>query len=134
HSFSTGGTLSYVNGSFPAVQGAQGTLRLYNSFPSCDTGVLSWTATTSAQPPPPPPPPAPPPPPPAEALCRVPNVIGKTLPRAKTAIRRAGCTVGRIRRVRSRKLAGHVIAQSPPPRKTFLGHKPVNLVVSRGRR
>ena len=129
HSWSTGGTQSYVTGSFLGAQGAQGALRLTGTFPSCDTGVLSWTATTQAQPPPPPPPPIV-----YDVWCRVPNVIGRSLARAKKAIRHAGCTVGRIRRVASPKPVGHVIAQSPPPRKIIVGRPPVNLVVSRGRR
>ena len=42
-------------GSFPTVQGAQGTMRVRDSSdPSCDTGELAWTATTTATPPPPP--------------------------------------------------------------------------------
>jgi beta-lactam-binding protein with PASTA domain len=39
-------------------------------------------------------------------------VIGLRLARAKTKIRRARCSVGRVRRARSR-LVGRVIGQSP---------------------
>jgi beta-lactam-binding protein with PASTA domain len=44
--------------------------------------------------------------------CRVPRVIGMRLTRARTQIRRANCSVGRIRRARSRRV-GRVIGQSP---------------------
>jgi hypothetical protein len=70
-------------------------------------------------PPPPPPPPLPPPPPPGSPppeLCRVPRVIGLKLAKATTRIRRAKCSVGKIRRARSaRSRQGRVIAQSPRP-------------------
>ncbi len=69
-------------------------------------------------PPPPPepvPPPLPPPtqPPPPSGTCRVPRVIGKKLPAARSAIRRAHCAVGRVRRARSRRAKGRVVGQSP---------------------
>ena len=44
----------------------------------------------------------------------VPRVIGLTLVRARTRIRRAHCSVGRIRRAHSRRV-GRVISQSPRP-------------------
>jgi beta-lactam-binding protein with PASTA domain len=44
----------------------------------------------------------------------VPRVIGLKLARAKTKIRQAQCSVGTVRRARSRKV-GRVIAQSPKP-------------------
>lgn len=48
------------------------------------------------------------------ARCVVPRLVGKTLAVARTALRRSRCTVGRIRRVRSRKArVGRVITQSP---------------------
>jgi PASTA domain/Divergent InlB B-repeat domain len=59
-----------------------------------------------------PPPPPPPPPPPALRQCRVPRVIGLRLAKARTRIRRAHCSVGRVRRARSRRV-GRVISQSP---------------------
>jgi hypothetical protein len=69
-------------------------------------------------PPPPPPPPLPPPPPPQppppppSARCRVPRVIGLRLGAAKRKIRQRRCSVGRIRRARSRRV-GRVIGQRP---------------------
>jgi GH25 family lysozyme M1 (1,4-beta-N-acetylmuramidase) len=61
-------------------------------------------------PPPPPPPPRPPPPPPIQ--CRVPRVIGMRLLTARARIRRANCSLGRVRRARSRRV-GRVLAQAP---------------------
>jgi hypothetical protein len=37
-----------VSGSFPSEGNAQGTLRLVNTDPLCDSGVLDWTSTASA--------------------------------------------------------------------------------------
>ena len=62
--------------------------------------------------PPPPQPPPPQPPPSQTARCRVPRVIGMRLGPAKQRIRRARCSVGRISRVRSRRV-GRVLRQSP---------------------
>jgi len=63
--------------------------------------------------PPPPPPVVPPPPPPAPLVrCVVPRVIGMTLRRARAVIRARHCSVGRVTRVRSRRV-GRVIRQSP---------------------
>jgi hypothetical protein len=43
-------------GTFPGPQSAAGTFRFYNratsASPACDTGTVSWTATTTATPPP----------------------------------------------------------------------------------
>lgn len=73
---------------------------------------------------------APPPPPPHPKRCVVPRVIGFTLARAKQRIRSRGCTVGRIRRVHSRRV-GRVLAQSPRPDVTKAGGFRVRLVVGR---
>jgi hypothetical protein len=65
-------------------------------------------------------------------LCVVPRVRGKKLAAARRAIRRANCRVGRVRRARSQRPSGRVLAQKPRPGKRLpLGTK-VNLVVSRG--
>jgi hypothetical protein len=90
-----------------------------------DAGLPSWNYQIVVAPPPPPPPPPPlppppppppqpppPPPPPPRVRCTVPRVVGLRLAPARTKIRRAHCSVGRIRRVRSRKV-GRVISQSP---------------------
>jgi hypothetical protein len=84
--------------------------------------------------PPPPPPPAPPPPPPPPARCRVPRVVGMRLARAKTRIRRARCSVGRLQRIRSRRPPGRVVGQSPRAGASRPRGTRVNLKVSRGRR
>ena len=68
-------------------------------------------------PPPPAPPPAPPPPVPAPPpappdRCVVPRVIGMKLSRARTRIRRAHCSVGRVTRRRAGRV-GRVLAQRP---------------------
>jgi hypothetical protein len=79
---------------------------------------------------PPPPPGPPPPPPPPRQRCMVPRVTGLTLARAKPRIRRRGCSVGRIRRVHSRRV-GRVLAQSPRPGTTKPHGARVRLVVGR---
>jgi beta-lactam-binding protein with PASTA domain len=64
--------------------------------------------------------------------CKVPRVIGKGLTKARTAIRAANCSVGRVRRVQSKRTRGHVVRQSPlAGRRLAVGSK-VNLFVSRG--
>jgi uncharacterized delta-60 repeat protein len=81
-------------------------------------------------PPPPPPLPPPPPPPPPPVRCRVPRVVGTTLGRARTRIRRAHCRVGRIRRARSAHV-GRVLRQSPRPGAVRPRGARINLVVGR---
>lgn len=92
-----------------------------------------------APPPPPPPPPGPPPPgppappPPARPSpprCLVPRVVGLRLAAARVKIRRARCSVGRIRRARSRHV-GRVLRQSPKARRLVSRGTRVNLVVGR---
>jgi Tol biopolymer transport system component len=81
---------------------------------------------------PPPPPPAPfsPPPPSAPARWFIPRLAGLTPGRAEISLRRANCSHGRVRRVRSKR-AGHVIAQSPRPGSLRPRGARVNLVVGR---
>jgi beta-lactam-binding protein with PASTA domain len=62
--------------------------------------------------------------------CHVPRVIGLRLAKAKTKIRRARCSVGRIRRARSRRV-GRVIGQNPRPGVFKRRGFPVKLVVGR---
>jgi hypothetical protein len=50
--------------------------------------------------------------PPPVVRCVVPRLLRKTLPVARAALRRSHCAVGRIRRVRSRRV-GRVVAQNP---------------------
>jgi hypothetical protein len=67
--------------------------------------------------------------------CVVPNVVGKTLRSAASAISHANCRLGRIKRgFSSRVKPGRVIAQSPRPGQRLRGRAPVNVVISRGSR
>jgi uncharacterized delta-60 repeat protein len=66
--------------------------------------------------------------------CRVPNVIGKTLRAAKTALVRANCRLGRVRHRVSAKVArGRVVTQRPAPGKALANGSKIDLVLSRGR-
>jgi hypothetical protein len=67
-------------------------------------------------------------------FCVVPRVKGKSLPRARKAIRRAHCSVGRVRYARSRRARGRVVSQSLKPGARKAAGTKVNLVVSRGLR
>lgn len=67
--------------------------------------------------------------------CVVPKVIGKRLAAAKTAIRKARCSVGRISRAYSTRVkSGRVISQKPRPRAKLAVGSAVKLTVSRGKR
>jgi PASTA domain len=67
--------------------------------------------------------------------CVVPNVRGKTLRAARSAITRSRCRVGQIRRTYSnRARAGRVMAQTPRAGAGRAAGARVNLVVSKGRR
>jgi uncharacterized protein YkwD len=74
-------------------------------------------------------------PPQQPARCHVPSLFGKTLAAAKGALRRAHCTLGRVRSVRSRHTRrGLVVAQTPRPEATLEADGAVTLVLSSGRR
>jgi beta-lactam-binding protein with PASTA domain len=65
----------------------------------------------------------------------VPQVLGLRLGVAKQRIRRANCSVGRVRHVRSRRaLRGRIVGQSPDAGETRRRGFPVNLLVGVGRR
>jgi sugar lactone lactonase YvrE len=67
--------------------------------------------------------------------CRVPRVISKKLPTARSMISKARCRTGTVTRVYSRtKRKGIVIGQSRRPGQVLPVNSKVNLVVSRGRR
>jgi uncharacterized delta-60 repeat protein len=67
-------------------------------------------------------------------VCRVPNLIGKTLRAAKRAIKRVHCALGRVTRAFSSKVGtGHVISQRPRPGRVLPAGAKVKLVVSKGR-
>jgi hypothetical protein len=96
--------------------------------------LISVAPPPPPSPPPPPPPPSqPPPPPPPRVRCKVPRVIGFRLAPARRRIKARHCSVGRIRRVHSRRV-GRVISQSPRPGVVKRFGAPVKLVVGRGRR
>jgi len=82
-------------------------------------------------PPPPPLPPPPPPPPPPIVRCHVPRVIGMKLVRARRTIRRARCSVGRVRRVYAKR--ARVIRQRPKAGRVLKRGARVYLVVGRRR-
>ena len=53
HAFSDTTAPLKASGTFPGPQSAQGTVQVTSfGFPSCDTGVKSWSAMTTATPPP----------------------------------------------------------------------------------
>jgi glucose/arabinose dehydrogenase len=132
------------------VYAASGSGPVYRLQPS---GVASAPTCTPATPPPPPPPPGPPPPtpppppappppasppPPPAGLaarpgCRVPRVVGRRLPAARTRIRRAHCRVGRVLYRSSTRIRGRVLTQAPRPGTLRPRGARVRLTVSRGR-
>jgi len=64
----------------------------------------------------------------------VPKVTGKRLAAAKSALARAHCRTGTVRRAYSRKKKGLVSSQSRRPGRVLPAGSRVNLVVSRGRK
>jgi uncharacterized delta-60 repeat protein len=71
---------------------------------------------------------------PAPVTCRVPNVHSKKLRAARSAITKAHCRVGKVRRKASKRIKrGRVISQSPKAGTRSPNRGKVNLVVSRGR-
>jgi hypothetical protein len=67
--------------------------------------------------------------------CRVPNVKRRTLRKARTALVRAGCRVGTVRKRYSKVRKGRVIAQRPGRvgTRAYRGFR-VNLVLSKGKK
>jgi hypothetical protein len=63
--------------------------------------------------------------------CVVPRVIGMQLGQARKRLRRANCAVGRVRRVKSRRGIGRVVAQKPRRGEVRRPRYPVSLVVGR---
>jgi hypothetical protein len=101
-----------------------------------NTSTTTRTIVIAAAPPPPPPPPAPPPPPPPPVTkCLVPKVVGKPLAKARVALRRRHCRVGRVTRAYSKRVRkGRVLAQRPKAGRKLKSGTKVNLVVSRGKK
>jgi uncharacterized delta-60 repeat protein len=71
----------------------------------------------------------------SEPPCRVPNVRGKKLAVARSAISKAHCSLGKVKRKKSKRVKrNRVIAQSPKAGTQLPNLGKVNLVLSRGRR
>jgi PASTA domain/Divergent InlB B-repeat domain len=91
---------------------------------SCSLGMganHSVTATFTASAPPPP------------VKCVVPKVVGLTLAKAKTKIKKAHCRVGKVtKKHSSKKKKGKVIKQSPKAGKKLKVNSKVNLTVGKG--
>ncbi len=67
--------------------------------------------------------------------CVVPKVKGKTLVKARKAIKKAHCSVGRVKQSFSRKIGkGRVSAQKPKPGTKLRAGAKVDLTISKGRR
>jgi hypothetical protein len=67
--------------------------------------------------------------------CKVPNVLGLSLAAAKTALKRASCTLGLVTRAYSRTYPAGGVAATKPARGTVLAHNArVGIVLSRGPR
>lgn len=64
--------------------------------------------------------------------CVVPDVVGRSLRKAKAAIKKAFCSVGKVKKVSSTRAKGHVVSQSPKRGKHLKQHAKVNLAVSKG--
>jgi subtilisin family serine protease len=69
---------------------------------------------------------------PALRVCVVPRLRGATLAVARSRIRRAGCSVGRVGRTRSRLRRGRVVTQRPAAGRRVSLRGRVNVTVSRG--
>jgi hypothetical protein len=65
--------------------------------------------------------------------CTVPRLRGKTLRAATTALKRAGCRIGRVKRARSRVKKGRVAVQRPAAGRRVARGTRVAVTVSRGR-
>jgi len=67
------------------------------------------------------------------AGCRVPRLIGRTVPQARKAIARQLCSVGSVRRRSSRaRLEGRVVGQHPREGSLLGAHATIDLTIGRG--
>jgi subtilisin family serine protease len=71
---------------------------------------------------------------PRAARCRVPSLVGKTLPGARKLLRRSHCRLGRVTRQSGRGNPGKIIRQSPRPGKLLRSGAPVAVTVKARRR
>jgi len=131
-----------VNGqSVPvASDGAWSTEVPLSSGTNMITAVATDAAGATAQaqvavayspPPPPPPPPSPLAPP---VTCKVPKTKGMKLNAAEKALRRAHCTVGKVKRHKSRTVrSGRVMSTTPRAGRVLKAGTKIELFVSKGR-
>jgi hypothetical protein len=85
--------------------------------------------------PPPPAPTPPPPPPPPPVKCKVPNVKGKTVPKARAALKAKKCRLGAVTKAFSGKVKkGRVISQTRRPGATLPRNTAVGVKISKGAR
>lgn len=68
------------------------------------------------------------------AACVLPRLIGSTLARARVAIARANCAVGKVSARSSARKKGRILAQRPPAGTRLPARARVDVVVSTGRR
>ena len=139
-------TGSSVTTTFPAAGTYHVGLEASNAAGDRALAAQDVVVTASAPPAPPPPPlpppptpPAPPPPPAplpvAQARCVVPRLRGKTLAAARTALARAHCRLGAVRRAYSLTVRrGRVIRQAPRAGARSLQGARVAVVLSRGKK
>ena len=106
------------------------------SSTSSASAAASASAASHLPPPPVPPPPPPPPGPTAPTqICRVPGVVGRTIPGARTLLKARHCNLGRVSRAFSNaKKKGRVLSQRPKPGTRLALNARVNVVVGRGPR
>jgi hypothetical protein len=64
--------------------------------------------------------------------CVVPNLVGRTLKAAKAALKKAFCSLGKVKAVASSRAEGEVLSQKPKHGKRLTQHAKISLVVSKG--
>jgi hypothetical protein len=65
-------------------------------------------------------------------LCKVPNLLGQKLGRARAKSRKSGCVSGTVKYARSKRPRGRVVRQTPRKGLRLCFGVRVNVVVSRG--
>jgi hypothetical protein len=64
--------------------------------------------------------------------CVVPNLVGRTLKAAKAALKKAFCSLGKVKAVASSRAEGEVLSQKPKHGKRLTQYAKISLVVSKG--
>jgi uncharacterized repeat protein (TIGR01451 family) len=112
---------SQVHVTSTTTTGSCGTLSNSVSASSTNGGSGNASASVTVTCPPPPP-----------VKCVVPKVVGKKLAAAKKRIKKAHCSVGKIKHKHAAKSKrGKVLAQSPKPGRKLKNHAKVNLTVGK---